>query len=173
MDGFWSGHAEAIDSFIIRSKQGQWLSQAKKVLTYQPELWIVFWSRPVLRNSYAIYGCNRKRSDELGRICSRSSWVCCSWRNRARGQTAYTGSYRISSRRPSRIRRSNSCVTVEERLRWRFGSIEFIRPHDKRSKVGMSVTGYCIRFKTLKDINIEILEAAIRYGFEAQNEKAV
>jgi len=33
-----------------------------------------------------------------------------------------------------------------------------------------TVTGYCIRFKTLKDINIEILEAAIRYGFEAQNE---
>ena len=30
-----------------------------------------------------------------------------------------------------------------------------------------SVTGYCIRFKTLKNINIEILEAAIRYGFEA------
>jgi hypothetical protein len=34
-----------------------------------------------------------------------------------------------------------------------------------------TVTGYCIRFKTLKDINIEILEAAVRYGFEAQNEK--
>ena len=34
-----------------------------------------------------------------------------------------------------------------------------------------SVTGYCIRFKTLKDINIDILEAAIRYGVEAQNEK--
>src|SRR3989440_3252913 len=34
-----------------------------------------------------------------------------------------------------------------------------------------SVTGYCIRFKTLKDINIEILAAAIRFGFEAQNEK--
>ena len=30
-----------------------------------------------------------------------------------------------------------------------------------------SVTGYCIKFKTLKDINIEILEAAIRYGVEA------
>jgi hypothetical protein len=30
-----------------------------------------------------------------------------------------------------------------------------------------SVTGYCIKFKTLKDINIEILEEAIRYGFEA------
>jgi hypothetical protein len=30
-----------------------------------------------------------------------------------------------------------------------------------------SVTGYCIRFKTLKDINIKILEAAIRFGFEA------
>ena len=29
-----------------------------------------------------------------------------------------------------------------------------------------SVTGYCIKFKTLKDININILEAAIRYGFE-------
>ena len=35
-----------------------------------------------------------------------------------------------------------------------------------------SVTGYCIKFKTLKDINIDILEAAIRYGFEAQNEKS-
>ena len=30
-----------------------------------------------------------------------------------------------------------------------------------------SVTGYCIKFKTLKDINIDILEAAIRFGFEA------
>ena len=30
-----------------------------------------------------------------------------------------------------------------------------------------SVTGYCIKFKTLKDINIDILEAAIRYGVEA------
>lgn len=29
-----------------------------------------------------------------------------------------------------------------------------------------SVTGYCIRFKTLKDINVETLEAAIRYGLE-------
>ena len=32
-----------------------------------------------------------------------------------------------------------------------------------------SVTGYCIKFKKLKDINIEILEAAIRYGFAAHN----
>jgi hypothetical protein len=32
-----------------------------------------------------------------------------------------------------------------------------------------SVTGYCIRFKTLKNINIATLEAAIKYGFEAQN----
>jgi len=39
-------------------------------------------------------------------------------------------------------------------------------------KIGKaSVTGYCIKFKTLKDINIEILEAAIRFGFKAQNEK--
>ena len=29
-----------------------------------------------------------------------------------------------------------------------------------------SVTGYCIKFKTLQEINTKILEAAIRYGFE-------
>lgn len=29
-----------------------------------------------------------------------------------------------------------------------------------------SVTGYCIKFKALKDINLEVLEAAIRFGFE-------
>jgi hypothetical protein len=34
-----------------------------------------------------------------------------------------------------------------------------------------SVSGYCIKFKTLKDININILEAAIRYGVEAGNEE--
>jgi len=33
-----------------------------------------------------------------------------------------------------------------------------------------SVTGYCIKFKTLKDINIDILQAAIRDGVEATNE---
>src|SRR5712671_919087 len=27
-----------------------------------------------------------------------------------------------------------------------------------------SVTGYCIKFKTLKDINLDVLEAAVRYG---------
>ena len=31
-----------------------------------------------------------------------------------------------------------------------------------------SVTGYCIRFKTIKDINMDILQAAIRYGVGAQ-----
>jgi len=31
-----------------------------------------------------------------------------------------------------------------------------------------TVTGYCIRFKTLKDINVEILGAAIRDRVEAQ-----
>lgn len=35
-----------------------------------------------------------------------------------------------------------------------------------------SVTGYCIRFKGLKDINIDTLEAAIRLGFENREEKA-
>ncbi len=34
-----------------------------------------------------------------------------------------------------------------------------------------SVTGYCIKFKAIKDINIEILEAAIRFGCDAQNRK--
>ena len=32
-----------------------------------------------------------------------------------------------------------------------------------------SVTGYCINFKMLKDININVLEEAIRYGLEASN----
>ena len=35
-------------------------------------------------------------------------------------------------------------------------------------KIGKaSVTGYCIKFKALTDINIEVLEAAVRDGFEA------
>ena len=36
------------------------------------------------------------------------------------------------------------------------------------SRIGKaSVTGYCIRFKTLKDIDPDVLREAIRYGFEA------
>jgi hypothetical protein len=35
-------------------------------------------------------------------------------------------------------------------------------------KIGKaSVTGYCIKFKTLKDINTDLLEEAIQYGVEA------
>lgn len=35
-------------------------------------------------------------------------------------------------------------------------------------KIGKaSVTGYCIKFKTVNDINMEVLEEAIQYGFEA------
>ena len=30
-----------------------------------------------------------------------------------------------------------------------------------------SVTGYCVKFKTLNDINTDVLEAAVRYGVEA------
>ncbi len=30
-----------------------------------------------------------------------------------------------------------------------------------------SVTGYCIKFKALKDINVDVLEAAMRYGVAA------
>lgn len=37
-------------------------------------------------------------------------------------------------------------------------------------KIGKaSVSGYCIKFKALKDINIEILEAAIRDGFQSKS----
>ena len=40
-------------------------------------------------------------------------------------------------------------------------------------KIGKaSVSGYCIRFKTLKDINIGILEAAIRDGVASQNDES-
>src|SRR5215210_7189700 len=31
-----------------------------------------------------------------------------------------------------------------------------------------SVSGYCIKFKTLKDIDVDILKAAIRYGVEQE-----
>jgi hypothetical protein len=34
-----------------------------------------------------------------------------------------------------------------------------------------SVTGYCIKFKSIKDINIDILQVAIRDGVEITNEK--
>ncbi len=30
-----------------------------------------------------------------------------------------------------------------------------------------AVTGYCVKFKSLKDINMDVLEAAIRYGIAA------
>ena len=33
-----------------------------------------------------------------------------------------------------------------------------------------SITGYCIKFKTIKDINLDVLESAIKYGFEASKE---
>lgn len=32
-----------------------------------------------------------------------------------------------------------------------------------------SVTGYCIKFKKLKDINLDVLSAAIKYGGNVQN----
>lgn len=36
-------------------------------------------------------------------------------------------------------------------------------------KIGKAtITGYCIKFKTLKDINIKVLELAIKYGFEQE-----
>ena len=48
--------------------------------------------------------------------------------------------------------------------------IKEILSHDIWKKLGKaSVSGYCIKFKTLKDINIDILEAAIRYGVKKCN----
>jgi hypothetical protein len=39
-------------------------------------------------------------------------------------------------------------------------------------KIGKaSVTGYCIRFKTLSDINIDTLKAAIQYGLATKNQR--
>jgi Domain of unknown function (DU1801) len=36
------------------------------------------------------------------------------------------------------------------------------------NKIGKAnVSGYCIKFKKLSDINIDILDAALRYGFES------
>jgi hypothetical protein len=41
-------------------------------------------------------------------------------------------------------------------------------PETYASSLGKAtVTGYCIRFRTLKDLNTDVLEAAIRFGFEA------
>lgn len=34
-----------------------------------------------------------------------------------------------------------------------------------------SVTGYCIKFKSLKDLNMETVEDMIRFGFEARDGK--
>ena len=31
-----------------------------------------------------------------------------------------------------------------------------------------SVTGYCIKFKSLKNINVDVLESAIRFGFDRE-----
>ena len=32
-----------------------------------------------------------------------------------------------------------------------------------------SITGYCIKFRTLKNIDIDVLEDVIRFGFEARS----
>jgi len=40
------------------------------------------------------------------------------------------------------------------------------------NKIGKaSITGYCIKFKTLKDINLEILKEVIRFGFKSHDER--
>ena len=45
-------------------------------------------------------------------------------------------------------------------------------PRTYGKKIGKaSVSGYCIKFKTLNDIKIDVLAEAIRYGVEATNEE--
>src|SRR3954471_140058 len=45
-------------------------------------------------------------------------------------------------------------------------------PQTYGKKLGKaSVSGYCIKFKTIKDINIDTLQAGIRYGVDTTNEK--
>lgn len=45
-------------------------------------------------------------------------------------------------------------------------------PQNFGEKIGKaSVTGYCIKFKRLKDINIDLLKEAIQYGVETSNKK--
>ena len=47
-------------------------------------------------------------------------------------------------------------------------------PQTYGKKLGKaSVTGYCIKFKTIKDINIDILQTAIRDGVEITSEKVI
>ncbi len=44
-------------------------------------------------------------------------------------------------------------------------------PQTYGDKIGKAkVTGYCIKFKSLKDINLEVLEAAMRDGVEASQQ---
>ena len=33
-----------------------------------------------------------------------------------------------------------------------------------------AVSGYCIKFKRIEDINLDVLQAAIRYGFQAHRQ---
>ena len=35
-----------------------------------------------------------------------------------------------------------------------------------------TVTGYCIRFRAVKDVNLDVLESAIRFGLDARNDNA-
>src|SRR6516225_7859855 len=53
-----------------------------------------------------------------------------------------------------------------------FHAIKYAIDKKYEKKLGNgTVTGYSIRFRALKDINIDTLEEAIRYGLGAQNEK--
>jgi hypothetical protein len=36
-----------------------------------------------------------------------------------------------------------------------------------------SVTGYCIKFRSLKDVDVAVLEEAIRFGFEPANSREI
>ena len=55
-------------------------------------------------------------------------------------------------------------IIDENALKGGKNEFDFLLPIGKAT-----VTGYCIKFKSLKDIKIDVLEAAIRFGFDAQN----
>jgi hypothetical protein len=64
--------------------------------------------------------------------------------------------YQIGISANKTVSLSISCIKDKKYLARTFGK--------KLGKASVSV--YCIKFKTLKDINIDILEAAIRYGID-------
>lgn len=82
------------------------------------------------------------------------------------GYGAYTISYADgSSREFYRIGLSANTSGISVYIMGLADKAYLARTYGK--KLGKAtVTGYCIKFKTLKDISLPVLEAAVRYGFD-------